>query len=167
MLKRLFSSTALKSNYFPKSLQDPKSSSFSPIGGLSKTNRFQPKYTSPYATSYPKLNPIPDEVPLRRPYERIITVRKLVRLSSKGKHMRFDAWCLAGDRTGSVGLAHATSTRASKATQLAMRRARNNMKHFELFEGRTLYHGMTFDYNGMRMRLIPKEPGRHCGLVYV
>jgi small subunit ribosomal protein S5 len=154
LFKRLFTTSNPRLGYFPATRElDPKKLEFSPM-----QRRFE-KYSSPYATAYPRAEAIPNSAPERRPYERIVAVRKLVRLSAKGKHMRFDSWCLAGDRNGSVGLAHATSTQASKATNLAMRRARNTMKHFELFEGRTLYHDIEFEFHGMRIRLMPKPKG--------
>lgn len=143
------------SNSAPERAIDPKSPSFSPI----RNGNFQEFYKSPYATVFPSQSAIPQSVPLERPYERLIKLRRLIRKSSKGKLMRYDAWVLAGNKNGSAGMAHAHASQAYKAVQAATRRAKSNMRHFNLYEGRTLYHDIQFEYKSLRMRLMPKPPG--------
>jgi ribosomal protein S5 len=134
--------------------KDPKNAGFSPLGDSKQS------YRNPYATYYPPMRNVPDEVPEKRPYERLLTVRRIVRLSSKGKHSKFDAWVLVGDRNGSAGVGRGESTQSYKAVQLALRRARQSMKHFEFFEGRTLYHDIDAQYRHMKIRLMAKPPGK-------
>jgi small subunit ribosomal protein S5 len=130
---------------------DPKTASFSPLSAQSSL------YKSPYATAYPTHNG--NEITIERPYERLITVRKMVRVSAKGKHMKFDAWCLVGNRNGSAGVAHSKSTQAYKAVQSALAKARRSMKYYALYQGRTLYHDIDVDYRSMKMRLLQKPAG--------
>lgn len=116
-------------------------------------------YQSPYETNYPKSENIPIQPLQRRPYERILTIRKAVRVTAKGKHVKYDAWCVAGDRRGSMGVAHAQSTQPSKAVQTALRNARSSMRYYDLFEGRTLYHDIDLKFRNMRIRFFSKPPG--------
>lgn len=116
-------------------------------------------YKSPYATDYPRQDAVPEEVPLRKQYERVIKVRRITRLSSKGKHVTFDSWVIVGDRHGSAALANGKASQAYKATDRALQRARRTMKHYEFYEGRTLYHDITTQLHTLRLRLMTKAPG--------
>lgn len=147
MLNRFFSSSARRL------FADPKSASFSPLAAQ-KT-----QYKSPYATSYPTASAIPKEASVKRPYERLISVRKIVRVSAKGKHMKFDAWCLVGDRNGSASVANVRSSQPYKAIQAALVKARSSMKHYDLDEGRTLFHKIDLQYHSLKLRIVPKPPG--------
>lgn len=122
-------------------------------------------HASAYRTHFPAARAIYDTPPTRRPYETILTIRKKVRVSATGKHMKFDAYCLAGDRCGSVGYAHATSTQANKAVQTALRLARGRMRHYPLFEGRTLFHDMEARHRKLRIGLWAKPAGM-CAMRY-
>eukprot|EP00158_Paraphelidium_tribonemae_P004388 Partr_v1_DN26726_c1_g1_i1_m8332 putative Ribosomal protein S5 len=142
---------------------DAKNPSFSPaLGSILSGGGGKSRYRSPYASIFPSdraSSSIPQEVPMERPFERLIKLRRLIRKNAKGKIMRYDAWVLAGNRNGSAGLAHSQSSQAYKAVQGASRRARKNMKYFELFENRTLYHDIICKYQTMKLRLMPKPAG--------
>jgi ribosomal protein S5 len=129
------------------------------LNPLATSRRQQEAYRSPYETQQARVVQTTAEPLTRRPYERILTIRKAVHVTSKGKHVKFDAWCLAGDQNGSVGCAHARSTQPSKAIQAALRVARKSMKFYPLFEQRTLYHDIDAKFRQMHLRLMPKPPG--------
>ncbi|KAI3642501.1 hypothetical protein MP228_012056 [Amoeboaphelidium protococcarum] len=138
-------------------IRDPTKADFSPLGKTLSGGANQ--YQSPYSTIFPRENRNPQNVPIKRPYERLIKLRKLVRPSRLGKKMTFDAWCVVGDRNGSAGMAHATSTQAAKAVKRALQLARGQLKHYELYEGRTLFHDIDMKYGALRMRLFSKPAG--------
>lgn len=119
-----------------------------------------PQYQSPYATAYAVPSEPRDMDPsIKRPYERIIAMRKVCHIDSKGRHIKFHAWCLVGDRSGSCTMAHARSIVASKAVQAALRVARRTMVYYPLFENRTLYHDMDIKFRKSWIRVRPKPPG--------
>lgn len=155
-LCRLLQGSGTRGRTFATTSKDPKSAEFSPLAASS-----QQKYRNPYVTAYPSLQTVPAEVPLKKPYERVVCIRKLVSVSAKGKNLRYDAWCLVGDRNGSASVAHATSSQSYKAVQVALKRARRTMRHYDLCEGRTLHHDIECDFHTLRLRMHKKPPGKH------
>lgn len=148
----------------PISGTDPKSVEFSAlsVGKLSPityASLANSKYRSPYATNFPRSQPVPSAPLVRRPYERTIKMRRLMFPTAKGRVAKYNAWCLVGDRSGSVGYAQATSSQAARAMKRALQAARRSMRSFELKDGRTLYHDIDVQYGPLRMRLMTKQPG--------
>jgi hypothetical protein len=178
LLARLFATDAPQRR---RTEHSPRSAGFSPLAAPTVTRRTGAGYqrrapggsntdgqkpnasvnaaASPYRTRFPEQRTVHDEPPVRRPYEKILTIRKKVRVSATGKHAKFDAYCLAGDRNGSVGYAHAQSTQANKAVQAALRLARGRMRHYPLFEGRTLFHDIEARHRKLRIGLWSKPAG--------
>ena len=138
---------------------DPKSASFSPLGQRLAPVTNAIGYRSPYATHFPRDQLTPQAPLTRRPYERVVKLRRLMNPSALGKHVEYDAWCLVGDRNGSAGFAHARSSQAGRAVKKAMALARRSMRSYDLFENRTLYHDIELQYHCLKMRLYTKPPG--------
>ena len=99
---RIFSSY-FSTNASKGMTKDPKSPSFSPIIGGKDTFR----YKSPYATLFPSSQKTINSIPIERPFERLIKLRRLIRKNAKGKIIRYDAWVLVGNKNGSAGFSHA------------------------------------------------------------
>lgn len=128
--------------------KDPLSPSFSPFS----SNR-PPPATSFSSTSRQANSRAP------KLYTRLISMRRIMRVSSKGKHMQYDAWVLVGDQHGSAGWAHGRSLQSSKAVQTATRKAQHSMKFYNLFENRTLHHDIHLTFNRSQIRLLSKPQG--------
>jgi ribosomal protein S5 len=79
--------------------------------------------------------------------------------------MRFNAWCVVGDRHGSASLAHGSSAQSYKATQLALQKARRSLQHYDLYEGRTIYHDITCKYHTLKIQFTSKPPGNFTWII--
>jgi ribosomal protein S5 len=129
----------------------PRTASFSPLSSIGNQN--------PYNSSYPKDPMIPKAPVERMPYERILCVRRVSNPSAKGKNVKFDAWAIVGDMNGSAAFCSGQSPHSYKAVELALRRARQSIRYYDLYERRTLYHDIDVNFSTMQIKLYSKPPG--------
>jgi hypothetical protein len=74
--QRFLSSSQSRWNAFVRDT-NPRSASFSPLSA--RSGGASSPYRNPYATSYPNEPAVLNQVPVRRPYERILCVRRIVK----------------------------------------------------------------------------------------
>jgi ribosomal protein S5 len=106
------------------------------------------------------LKPVAKERETYRVHLKLFSV-KVVKLQTKfGKRSRFQAVVFAGDGHGGIGMAIEKCSSVSGAFKKASRTATKNMEHFELHEGRTLFHDAYVRFHRSRLYLFAAAPGK-------
>jgi len=89
---------------------------------------------------------------------RSVAIRRVAKVTSGGKRLRFSAMVVAGDRNGSVGVALGRGIDTKSAVEKAERRAVKNMKKIALI-GDTIPHEIRVKKGAAQVLLRPAKPG--------
>jgi len=90
--------------------------------------------------------------------KKVITLRRVAKVTAGGKRLRFSAMVVAGDRKGSVGVALGRGTDTRSAVEKAERKAAKNMKKIALV-GDTIPHDIRVKSGAAYVMLRPAKPG--------
>jgi len=91
--------------------------------------------------------------------QKIIEIRRVVRVVSGGRRFSFSVAVVAGDRKGRVGVGTGKSSDTSLAIEKAFRDARKNMVKINLTKDMSIPHEIDAKLNSARLLIMP-APGR-------
>ncbi len=89
---------------------------------------------------------------------RTISMKRVSKVTSQGKRLRFSVMVVAGNRNGSVGVAIGRGLDTKSAVEKAERKAIKNMKKLELI-GDTIPHEINNKFGAAKVLLRPAKPG--------
>lgn len=89
---------------------------------------------------------------------RLISMKRVSKVISQGKRIRFSVMVVAGNRNGSVGIAIGRGLDTKSAVEKAERKAIKNMKRVELL-GDTVPHEVLNKFGAAKVLLRPAKPG--------
>lgn len=89
---------------------------------------------------------------------KMITIKRVAKVTAGGKRMRFSAMVVAGDRNGSVGIGLGRGADTRSAVEKAGRKAEKSMKKIQLI-GDTIPHEVELKFGGAHVILRPARPG--------
>lgn len=87
-----------------------------------------------------------------------VSIRRVAKVTKGGKLLRFSAMVVAGDRSGSVGVAVGKGSDTRSAIEKAERKAKKNMKRMQLV-GDTIPHELMHKEGAAKVLLRPAKPG--------
>lgn len=87
-----------------------------------------------------------------------ISIRRVAKVTSGGKRLRFSAMVVVGDKKGSVGVALGRGVDTRSAIEKATRKAEKVMKRIEIV-GDTIPHELYFKNGASKLLLRPAKPG--------
>jgi small subunit ribosomal protein S5 len=90
--------------------------------------------------------------------EKVIDIRRVVRVTAGGKRFRFRATLVMGDEKGRVGVGVAKGADVQQAVEKARAKGKKDMIHINL-KGRTIEHGVQAKYSAARVMLRPAREG--------
>jgi len=90
---------------------------------------------------------------------RLLDLSRVVRVTAGGKHLRFRAAVIVGDRKGRVGFGVAKGRDVRQAIQKATRRAEKNMIEV-LIKDETIPFDIEVKYHSAQIFLRPQKKGR-------
>jgi small subunit ribosomal protein S5 len=89
---------------------------------------------------------------------KVVSIRRVAKVTSGGRRLRFSAMVVAGDRKGSVGVSLGRGVDTRSAIEKAERKAAKNMTKIELV-GDTIPHEIVHKSGACRVMLRPAKPG--------
>lgn len=95
--------------------------------------------------------------------DKVLEIRRVVRVVKGGKRFSFRAVVVVGDRKGRVGVGTGKGSDVVGSIQKGKSSARKNLIHIELHDNRTLPYDIEAKYSAARVRLKPVRKGH--GLV--
>ncbi len=87
-----------------------------------------------------------------------ISIRRVSKVTSGGKRLRFSAMVVAGDRNGSLGVALGQGMDTKSAIEKAIRKAEKSVKKVQLI-GDTIPHEVRYKKGAAEILLRPAKPG--------
>ena len=73
-------------------------------------------------------------------YEKVVGVKKISKTTKGGRHMRFSALVIIGDKNGIVGYGKGKSIEVPVAIRKALKNAKNNLRKVKINKNGTLFH---------------------------
>lgn len=95
--------------------------------------------------------------------EKVLDIARVTRVTAGGKHFRFRATVVVGNRNGKIGIAVAKGNDVAQAVSKATAKAKKYIVEIPLNENRTLLFPVETKYNTARILLKPTSRGK--GLV--
>lgn len=89
---------------------------------------------------------------------KMISIRRVSKVTSQGKRLRFSAMVVCGDRAGKVGIGLGRGADTKSAVEKGAHRAEKTMQRVQLI-GDTIPHEVDFKYGAARVILRPAKPG--------
>ena len=90
--------------------------------------------------------------------ERVLAIRRVTKVITGGKRLRFSVLCAVGDRAGRVGVALAKAPEVADGIQKCFRQARKNMFRVKVVND-TIPHEVMVKFKASKMLLKPAAPG--------
>ncbi len=90
--------------------------------------------------------------------ERVVAINRVTKVVKGGKHMRFAALVVIGDRKGNVGFGTGKASEVPDAIKKAVEAAKKNMISVSVVNS-TIPHSVTGVYGAGRVILKPAAPG--------
>ena len=98
--------------------------------------------------------------PKAKEYEElVISVNRVTKVTKGGRHFRFAATVVVGDRKGTVGFGTGKANEVQDAVKKAIQSATKNVVRIPLVEGRTLPHEATGVSGAARVLVKPAKAG--------
>lgn len=91
--------------------------------------------------------------------ERVVDINRVSKTVQGGKHIRFSALVVIGDRKGKYGFAIAKSGEVPDAIKKALEKARKNMFTVHIAKGDTIVHEVEGKFGATKVVLKPAKPG--------
>ena len=92
--------------------------------------------------------------------EQVINVGRVTKVTKGGRHFRFSATVVVGNRKGLVGLGNGKANEVPEAIKKALQAANKNVTKIALSEGRTIPHEATEKVGRAVVLLKPAKEGR-------
>jgi len=90
--------------------------------------------------------------------KKAVEIRRVAKVTSGGKRMRFSAMVVCGDKKGSVGVGVGRGADTRSAVEKGSKRAEKSMKKIQVI-GDTIPHEVDYKYGAARVILRPARPG--------
>ena len=90
---------------------------------------------------------------------KLLDLNRVTRVTGGGKHLRFRALIVAGNKNGKVGVGVAKGRDVSQAIEKATKKAKKNLLDVEI-ENETIPFDITIKYQGAKILLKPQKKGR-------
>ena len=94
----------------------------------------------------------------RTTFDKTISIRRVAKVTSGAKRLRFSAMIAVGDKNGSVSLALGRGADTKSAVEKARSKAEKTMKKIQLI-GDTIPHEVRAKFSAARILLRPAKPG--------
>lgn len=91
--------------------------------------------------------------------EKVLDVRRVVRVVKGGKRFRFRVTVVVGDERGRVGVGVAKGVDVASAVGKARTEGKKHLVFVELKEGRTIPHEVRAKYSAAHVLIKPARPG--------
>ena len=91
--------------------------------------------------------------------EKVITISRVTKVTKGGRHFRFAATVVVGDRKGTVGFGTGKANEVQDAVKKAIQSATKNVVRIPLVEERTLPHEATGVSGAARVLVKPAKAG--------
>lgn len=92
-------------------------------------------------------------------HRHVIQVRRVVRMTGKGKVSAMAAMCVVGNGNGLVGFGQGREENAGPAAAKAFQNAVKNMDYVHRFEARTIDRSLVGDFSATKVYMRPRPPG--------
>lgn len=91
--------------------------------------------------------------------ERVVEINRISKTVQGGRHMRFSALAVIGDKKGKYGFAMEKSGEVPDAIKKALEAAKHNMFTLHIVKGATIAHEVIGNYGATKVYLKPAKPG--------
>jgi small subunit ribosomal protein S5 len=91
--------------------------------------------------------------------DKVVSIKRISKTTKGGRHMRFSALVVIGDKTGKVGYGIGKSTEVPAAIKKAMKNARNNITKVIMNKRNTIYHEIIGKHSASKVLLKPAPQG--------
>ncbi|PIR05089.1 MAG: 30S ribosomal protein S5 [Candidatus Liptonbacteria bacterium CG11_big_fil_rev_8_21_14_0_20_35_14] len=91
--------------------------------------------------------------------EKVIDLRRVVRVVAGGKRFRFRATLVIGDEKGRIGIGVAKGADVQAAISKAKNQAKKSIIKINLLDNRTIHHEIEVKYGAARVLLKPASDG--------
>ncbi|MCD6085536.1 30S ribosomal protein S5 [bacterium] len=91
--------------------------------------------------------------------DRLLEIRRVVRVTAGGKRFRFEAIVVLGNKTGKVGVGIGKANDVARAIEKARNNAKKNLIVIPLKENRTIPYEIEAKFSAARVRLKPAKKG--------
>jgi small subunit ribosomal protein S5 len=91
--------------------------------------------------------------------EKVVGIKRISKTTKGGRHMRFSALVVIGDKSGRVGYGVGKSTEVPNAIKKAIKNARKNIVEIIFNKRGTLYHEILGRHGASRVLLKPAPEG--------
>ncbi|MCQ2794150.1 MAG: 30S ribosomal protein S5 [Bacilli bacterium] len=96
----------------------------------------------------------------RKEYEeRVVDINRISKTVQGGRHMRFSALVVIGDKKGKYGFAMEKSGEVPDAIKKSLEAARHNMYNIHIVKGATIAHEVMGKYGATKVYLKPAPAG--------
>ena len=92
--------------------------------------------------------------------EEVINIGRVTKVTKGGRHFRFSATVVVGDRKGRVGIGTGKSKEIPVAVSKAIKEAEKNIVHVNLVDNRTISHEVTGVCGAAKVLIRPAKAGR-------
>ncbi len=92
-------------------------------------------------------------------YEKVVGVKKISKTTKGGRHMRFSALVIIGDKNGTVGYGKGKSIEVPVAIRKALKDAKNNLRKVKINKNGTLYHEVIGKQGAGKVLIKPAPTG--------
>ena len=91
--------------------------------------------------------------------ERVVVINRVTKVTKGGRHFRFSATVVVGNRKGKVGIGLGKAKEMPDAVKKATQAASKNLINVELIDNRTISHEITVKEGAVRVMLKPAKEG--------
>ncbi len=92
-------------------------------------------------------------------FEKVVGVKKISKTTKGGRHMRFSALVIIGDKNGIVGYGKGKSIEVPVAIRKALKNAKNNLRKVKINKNGTLYHEVVGKQGAGKVLIKPAPTG--------
>lgn len=92
-------------------------------------------------------------------YEKVVGVKKISKTTKGGRHMRFSALVIIGDKNGIVGYGKGKSIEVPVAIRKALKNAKNNLRKVKINKNGTLFHEVVGKQGAGKVLIKPAPIG--------
>lgn len=91
--------------------------------------------------------------------EKVIWIRRINKVTTGGRRLRFSATVIVGNKKGTVGIGISKANEVSEAIKKAVADAHKNLKHIELTKEFSILHDVVGKYCSSQILLKPAKEG--------
>ncbi len=92
--------------------------------------------------------------------EKVISIGRVTKVTKGGRHFRFSATVVVGNRKGLVGIGNGKANEVPEAIKKALQAANKNVTKVSLMDNRTIPHEATAKVGRAVVRIKPAKEGK-------